>query len=60
MRAVGVFLGLIIMVAAGAWWKWPLDPLQLGFVGAGLLIEGVIIWAYFTSPPLTTEAARRN
>ena len=55
-----MFLGLIIMVAAGAWWKWPLDPLQLGFVGAGLLIEGVIIWAYFTSPPLTTEAARRN
>lgn len=53
MRTVGVFLGLIIVVAVGAYFRWPLDALQLGFVGASVLLEGVIIWAYFTSPPLT-------
>jgi membrane protein YdbS with pleckstrin-like domain len=51
MRAAAVLLLLIIAVAAGVWYAWPLGPLQWGFVGAGVLLEAVIVWAYFASPP---------
>lgn len=34
--------------------------LQWGFVGAGLLLEVVIVWAYFMSPPMPRKADRGN
>jgi hypothetical protein len=51
MKPVAVILLLIIAVAAGVWFAWPLTLMQLSFIGAGLLLEAVIVWAYFASPP---------
>lgn len=55
MRPVGVFLGLIMMVVACAWYAWPLSVMQVAFVGVGVLLEALIIWAYFTSPSMKAE-----
>lgn len=52
MRPVGAFLGLVMMVAVGAWYAWPVAPLQWGFIVGGLLIDALLIWAYFASPPM--------